>query len=94
MKILVTGATGTVGGHVVRYLTGWEQEMRVLVRNLAKADFPAEVEVVRGDLHPVPRHRRVRRAGTAAHPGQDRAHPVTGSAVRFLFANNPLLEVS
>ena len=24
MKILVTGATGTVGGHVVRYLTGRE----------------------------------------------------------------------
>lgn len=50
MKILVTGATGTVGGHVVRYLTGQGQEVRVLVRDRAKADFPAEVEVVQGDL--------------------------------------------
>lgn len=50
MKILVTGATGTVGGHVVHHLTGRDQEVRVLVRDPAKADFPAEVEVVRGDL--------------------------------------------
>lgn len=94
MKILVTEATATVGGHVVEYLAGRGQEVRVLVRDPAKADFPAGVEVVRGGLHPGPRHRRVRRAETAAHPGQDLAHPVTGSAVRFLFANNPLLEVS
>ena len=50
MKILVTGATGTVGGHVVRNLTGRGHEVRALVRDPAKADFPAEVEVVEGDL--------------------------------------------
>ncbi len=50
MKILVTGATGTVGGHVLRYLTGQGHEVRALVRDLAKADLPADVEVVQGDL--------------------------------------------
>ena len=50
MKILVTGATGTVGGHVVRHLTGRGHEVRVLVRDPAGATFPADVEVVRGDL--------------------------------------------
>ena len=50
MKILVTGATGTVGGHVVRHLTGQGHEVRVLVRDPAKVDFPAEVDVVQGDL--------------------------------------------
>lgn len=50
MKILVTGATGTVGGHVVRYLAGRGHEVRTLVRDPAKAGFPADVEVVQGDL--------------------------------------------
>lgn len=50
MKIFVTGVTGTVGGHVLRYLTGKGHEVRALVRDRARADFPAEVEVVEGDL--------------------------------------------
>ena len=53
MNILVTGATGTVGGEVARLLIGQGHKVRVLVRNRAKASFPAEVEVVEGDLtHP------------------------------------------
>lgn len=50
MKILVTGVTGTVGGHVLRYLTGQGHEVRALVRDRTRADLPAEVEVVQGDL--------------------------------------------
>ena len=50
MKILVTGATGTVGGHVLRNLTDQGSEVRALVRDRTKADFSAEVEVVEGDL--------------------------------------------
>lgn len=50
MKILVTGATGTVGGHVVCYLASQGHEVRTLVRDPAKAGFPADVEVVQGDL--------------------------------------------
>lgn len=50
MKILVTGATGTVGGHVVRFLADGGRQIRALVRDPAKADLLAEVEVVRGDL--------------------------------------------
>lgn len=46
MKILVTGATGNVGRHVVEQLEG--HEVRVLVRSEAR--FPEGVEVVRGDL--------------------------------------------
>src|SRR5262245_60466071 len=50
MKILITGATGTVGGHVARQLAGGDHELVALVRDPAKADLPAEVEVVQGDL--------------------------------------------
>ncbi|MFI6095216.1 NAD(P)H-binding protein [Lentzea sp. NPDC051213] len=47
MTILVTGATGNVGRLVVRGLTG---EVRAMTRTPSKADFPAHVEVVQGDL--------------------------------------------
>ena len=50
MKILVTGATGTVGSAVVRHLSGHNQQLRVLVRDPAKVTFGSEVEVVQGDL--------------------------------------------
>ncbi|GGZ97495.1 nucleotide-diphosphate-sugar epimerase [Streptomyces spiroverticillatus] len=49
-KVLVTGATGTVGRQVVAELLARGASVRALTRNPAKADFPAEVEVVRGDL--------------------------------------------
>ncbi|MDR4306522.1 NmrA family NAD(P)-binding protein [Chelatococcus sambhunathii] len=50
MTILVTGATGRVGRHVVEQLVKRGAAVRVLTRDPAKASFPAGVEVVRGDL--------------------------------------------
>ena len=50
MTILVTGATGTIGRQVVEQLIARGVRVRALVRNPAKADFPASVEVVKGDL--------------------------------------------
>ncbi|QOV40690.1 NAD(P)H-binding protein [Streptomyces ferrugineus] len=49
-KILVTGATGTVGRQVVAELLARGHAVRALTRDPAKADFPPGVEVVRGDL--------------------------------------------
>ncbi|MFF7162064.1 NAD(P)H-binding protein [Streptomyces sp. NPDC008086] len=49
-KILVTGATGTVGRQVVAELLARGHVVRALTRDAAKADFPADVEVVQGDL--------------------------------------------
>lgn len=50
MTILVTGATGTVGRHVVEELTQRGANVRALVRDPAKAHFPAGVAVAQGDL--------------------------------------------
>ncbi|AQZ54048.1 SDR family oxidoreductase [Martelella mediterranea] len=50
MTILVTGATGNVGHNVVDQLVKRGADVRVLVRDPAKADFPAGVAVVKGDL--------------------------------------------
>jgi uncharacterized protein YbjT (DUF2867 family) len=50
MTILVTGATGTVGRQVVEQLVKRGADVRALVRDPAKANLPAGVAVVRGDL--------------------------------------------
>lgn len=50
MTILVTGATGTIGRNVVEQLVKRGASVRALVRDPAKADFPASVDVVKGDL--------------------------------------------
>jgi uncharacterized protein YbjT (DUF2867 family) len=50
MTILVTGSTGTVGRQVVEQLVKRGAAVRALVRDPSKADFPAGVEVVKGDL--------------------------------------------
>ncbi|MER6998531.1 NAD(P)H-binding protein [Streptomyces sp. NPDC000410] len=49
-KVLVTGATGTVGRQVVAELLARGVGVRALTRAPAKAALPAGVEVVRGDL--------------------------------------------
>lgn len=48
--ILVTGATGTVGGEVVRQVSETNNQVRALVRNPVTAKVPAGVDVVQGDL--------------------------------------------
>ena len=58
MTILVTGATGTVGRNVVDQLIQRGAPVRALVRTPEKAQFPAGVEVVQGDLLDVDALRR------------------------------------
>ncbi|HVQ73021.1 MAG TPA: NmrA/HSCARG family protein [Bradyrhizobium sp.] len=50
MTILVTGATGTVGRQVIDQLIKRGADVRALVRDPAKANLPAGVTVVQGDL--------------------------------------------
>lgn len=50
MTILVIGATGRVGRHVVDQLVKRDADVRILTRDSAKADFPPSVEVVQGEL--------------------------------------------
>ncbi|MFT3986625.1 SDR family oxidoreductase [Aestuariivirga sp.] len=50
MTILVTGATGRVGRHVVDQLVQRGAKVRVLTRDPSKASFPAGVDVVQGEL--------------------------------------------
>ncbi|KFK90040.1 hydroxylase [Streptomyces sp. JS01] len=50
MTILVTGATGTVGRRVVEQLLERGEHVRALTRDPERAEFPAGVEVVGGDL--------------------------------------------
>ncbi|MBY3179110.1 NmrA/HSCARG family protein [Rhizobium leguminosarum] len=50
MTILVTGATGNVGRQVVEHLVKRGADVRTLVRDPSKADFPAGVSVAQGDF--------------------------------------------
>ena len=50
MTILVTGATGTVGRHLVDQLTDAGHRVRALTRDPAAADLPDGVDVIAGDL--------------------------------------------
>lgn len=50
MTILVTGATGTIGRQVVEQLLKRGAAVRALARDPAKANLPADVTVVQGDL--------------------------------------------
>jgi uncharacterized protein YbjT (DUF2867 family) len=50
MTILVTGATGRIGRHVVDQLVKRGANVRALTRDASKANFPAGVEVAQGDL--------------------------------------------
>jgi uncharacterized protein YbjT (DUF2867 family) len=49
-RILITGASGNVGGHVLSQLAARGAQVRALVLNPETARFPPQVEVVRGDL--------------------------------------------
>ena len=50
MTILVTGSTGRIGRHVVNELVKRDAKVRALTRDASKADFPAGVEVVQGEI--------------------------------------------
>ncbi|MBY5570403.1 NmrA/HSCARG family protein [Rhizobium leguminosarum] len=50
MTILVTGATGNVGRQVVEHLVKRGADVRALVRDPSKAEFPAGVSVAQGDF--------------------------------------------
>lgn len=50
MTILVTGATGTVGRHIIDQLSEKGIKVRALSRSNGKTNLPAEVQVVSGDL--------------------------------------------
>lgn len=49
-RILLTGATGAIGGRLLPALLERDAPVRALVRNPAKADLDARVETVKGDL--------------------------------------------
>lgn len=50
MTILVTGATGNIGGQVIQHLVDRGANVRALVRDPSKANFPAGVAVAKGDF--------------------------------------------
>lgn len=50
MTILVTGATGNIGAQVIQHLVNCGADVRALVRDPSKANFPAGVAIVKGDL--------------------------------------------
>jgi len=58
MTILITGATGTVGRQVVTQLAKRGADVRALVRDLAKVNFPSGVSAVQGELLDVEALRR------------------------------------
>jgi uncharacterized protein YbjT (DUF2867 family) len=51
--ILVTGATGSVGRHLVTQLLDQREEVRALTRDPGRARLPPRVDVVEGDFYDV-----------------------------------------
>jgi uncharacterized protein YbjT (DUF2867 family) len=50
MAILVTGSTGTIGSQVLSQLKGQAMEVRALTRSPEKAQLPAGITPIKGDL--------------------------------------------
>ncbi|MFI5690584.1 NAD(P)H-binding protein [Kribbella sp. NPDC051586] len=64
--VLVTGATGRVGRHVVAGLRAAGVTVRALVRTPDLAGFPPDVELVQGDIHDADAVRRAAASVDAA----------------------------
>ena len=58
MTILVTGATGNIGSQVIQHLVDRGADVRALVRDPSKANFPADVAIAKGDFLDVDALRR------------------------------------
>jgi uncharacterized protein YbjT (DUF2867 family) len=58
MAILVTGSTGTIGSQVLSQLQGKASEVRALTRSPEKAQVPAGITPVKGDLADIDSVRR------------------------------------
>jgi uncharacterized protein YbjT (DUF2867 family) len=67
MTILVTGATGNVGRHVVSHLAAAGHKVRALTRKPSGASFPEGVEAVAGDLTDPAALAPAMRGATALH---------------------------
>ncbi len=67
MTVLVTGATGTVGRHIVEQLHAAGHPVRALTRDPSRVALPADVEVVRGDLTDLASLGGVFEGATAVH---------------------------
>ncbi|MFC7328131.1 NmrA family NAD(P)-binding protein [Marinactinospora rubrisoli] len=76
MTVLVTGATGTVGRHLVARLLAAGHRVRALTRDPACAELPAGAEVVAGDLTDVA-------SLGAAFAGVTAAHLITFDGATF-----------
>lgn len=85
MTILVTGATGNVGRHLVEQLLRAGQSVRALTRNAANAQLPDAAEVVVGDLQRPETLAATMEGATALHlinfGGDDYALLQTGKAI-------------
>src|SRR5688572_27135836 len=58
MTILVTGATGNIGSQVIQRLVDRGADVRALVRDPSKANFPTDVAVAKDDFLDVDALRR------------------------------------
>jgi uncharacterized protein YbjT (DUF2867 family) len=67
MTILVSGATGTVGRHIVDQLMDRGERVRALTRDPQRANLPAGVDVVRGDLTDADSFRQAAEGCDAVH---------------------------
>ena len=87
--ILVTGATGTIGSHLVPSLLDQDAPVRVLVRNadMAQATFGDRVDIVAGDL-------RDASSVSVALKGVDRVFLNSPSLDGFIDLQRPLIDAA